>query len=93
MVLRLAFSIAVQRDPSIVVIDEVLGVEDASFQKKCHDRINGLRKEGKTLLCVSHSSAMVKEFCDRAIWLESGKIVRLGDAKEICSEYQEAMVC
>ena len=91
MVLRLAFSIAVQCDPSIVVIDEVLGVGDSAFQKKCHDRINGLRAEGKTLLCVSHSAAMVSKFCDRAIWLHHGEIVRDGPTEETMEAYNEFM--
>lgn len=91
MVLRLAFSIAVQCDPAIVVIDEVLGVGDSSFQKKCHRRINGLREEGKTLLCVSHSAAMVKEFCDRAIWLHHGEIIRDGPTAETLDAYGEFM--
>lgn len=87
MSLRLAFSIAVHCDPAIVIIDEVLGVGDAAFQRKCHTRIAELRNEGRTLLCVSHSPETVLEFCDRAIWLHHGQMVMDGEAREVCDAY------
>ncbi|MGC4053704.1 MAG: hypothetical protein QM757_31330 [Paludibaculum sp.] len=87
MSLRLAFSIAVHCDPAIVIIDEVLGVGDAAFQRKCHTRIARLRNEGKTLLCVSHSPETVLEFCDRAIWLHHGQMIMDAPAREACAAY------
>ena len=87
MILRLAFSVAVHCDPAIVIIDEVLAVGDAAFQRKCHARISALRNEGKTLLCVSHSPETVLEFCDRAIWLHQGRMVVDGPARQVCAQY------
>ncbi|WP_321473791.1 ABC transporter ATP-binding protein [uncultured Paludibaculum sp.] len=91
MSLRLAFAVAVHCDPALVIIDEVLAVGDSAFQRKCHDRIAGLRKEGKTLLCVSHSPGTVLQFCDRAIWLHQGRMVMDGAAAPVCEEYQKFM--
>lgn len=89
MSLRLAFSIAVHCDPAIVIIDEVLAVGDAAFQRKCHTRIAELRDEGKTLLCVSHSPETVLEFCDRAIWLHQGRLILDGPAREVSARYMD----
>jgi len=91
MILRLAFAVAVHCDPDIVVIDEVLGVGDAAFQQKCHDKIIEMRKSGKTLLCVSHGSVTVKNFCDRAIWLHHGEVILDGPAEETVDAYMHFM--
>lgn len=91
MSMRLAFSIAVHCDPAIVVIDEVLGVGDAAFQRKCHDKISEMRAAGKTLLCVSHSPETVKEFCERAIWLHQGEVVMDGRVRGVIEAYTEFM--
>lgn len=88
MVLRLAFSVAIHCEPEILLIDEVLVVGDQAFQAKCMDRIREFRRQGKTLLCVSHSAEMVRTFCDRAIWLEHGAIRRIGPAGDILAAYQ-----
>ncbi len=87
MKLRLAFSVAIHCDPDILLIDEVLVVGDQAFQKKCMERIHDFRRQGKTLLCVSHSVAMVRSFCDRGIWLDHGKIVMSGTAAEVQNAY------
>jgi ABC-type polysaccharide/polyol phosphate transport system ATPase subunit len=87
MVVRLAFAVAIHVDPSILIVDEVLGVGDSHFQQKCRGSIANLRRAGKTLLCVSHSGAMVLDYCDRAIWLDHGQIVMDGDAASVLKEY------
>ncbi len=92
MVLRLAFSIATHCDPSILIIDEVLGVGDSNFQQKCQNRIEGLRAEGKTFLVVSHSTFTVRNFCNRAIWLHHGVVVADGLANEVADAYESFMI-
>lgn len=87
MVLRLAFSVAIHCEPEILLIDEVLVVGDQAFQAKCMDRIREFRRQGKTLLCVSHSSEMVRTFCDRAIWLEHGRVRRIGPSGDVLAAY------
>jgi len=87
MVVRLAFSVAIHVDPSILIVDEVLGVGDSHFQEKCRGSIEKLRREGKTLLCVSHSASMVLDYCDRAIWLDHGQVILDSDAATVLKEY------
>jgi ABC-type polysaccharide/polyol phosphate transport system ATPase subunit len=87
MVMRLAFSVAINMDPDILLIDEVLAVGDASFQAKCFDRVRAFRRAGKTLLCVSHASGMVQELCDRAIWLDHGELIMSGGIVEVAEAY------
>lgn len=87
MVMRLAFSVAINVDPDIMLIDEVLAVGDAAFQQKCFERIRQFRRAGKTLLCVSHASGMVQELCDRALWLDHGSVVMTGQIQEVAEAY------
>lgn len=87
MMMRLAFSVAVNMEPEVLVIDEVLAVGDAAFQVKCLDKIRHLRNSGKTLLCVSHSPVMLREFCDRAIWLDHGQVIMAGAVGEVIDAY------
>jgi ABC-type polysaccharide/polyol phosphate transport system ATPase subunit len=87
MVARLAFSVAVHVDPAVVIIDETLSVGDAHFTDKCADKLASLRRQGKTLLCVSHAAATVRQFCDRAIWLHHGKLMMDGPAENTLAEY------
>jgi ABC-type polysaccharide/polyol phosphate transport system ATPase subunit len=89
MVVRLAFSVAVNLDPDILVIDEVLGVGDADFQAKCSRRIQELRDAGKTFVCVSHSPQMLKSLCQTAIWLDHGRVQMTGSLEEVLSAYSE----
>ncbi len=89
MMMRLAFSVAVNVDPDILVIDEVLAVGDQAFASKCADRILSFRRSGKTLLCVSHSLETVEQLCDRAIWLDHGQVLKDGNASSVVSAYRE----
>lgn len=87
MVMRLAFSVAVNRNPEILLIDEVLAVGDAVFQAKCFERIHEYRNSGRTLLCVSHASGVVQNLCDRAIWLDHGELIMSGAIAEVTAAY------
>jgi len=91
MVMRLAFAVAVTVDPDVLIIDEVLGVGDVAFFAKCQERIMQFRRTGKTILCVSHSSATLKDLCTRAIWLDHGRIVGDGAIMGVVEAYQQAM--
>ena len=90
MMARLGFSVAIHLDPDILVLDEVLSVGDQEFQKKCMDRITEFRRQGKTLLFVSHSPGAVETLCQRAVWLEMGRVRRDGPAGEVVAEYRNA---
>jgi ABC-type polysaccharide/polyol phosphate transport system ATPase subunit len=87
MIMRLAFSIAVNVDPDILVIDEVLAVGDQAFFAKCVEKIMEFRRVGKTLLCVSHAAATLKDLCTRGIWLDHGKLVKDGPLLEVVDAY------
>jgi ABC-type polysaccharide/polyol phosphate transport system ATPase subunit len=82
--------VAIHCDPEILLIDEVLVVGDQAFQAKCMERIREFRRQGKTLLCVSHSPEMVRRFCDRAIWLDHGRVRQIGGAVEVLEAYQRS---
>lgn len=87
MLARLGFSIATINIPDILIVDEILSVGDYEFQKKCKERMRRMTDAGTTVLFVSHDHEQVQELCERAIWLEHGKLVKIGDAKEIITEY------
>lgn len=89
MFMRLAFSIAISVNPDILIIDEVLSVGDARFQKKCMDRIQEIKERGTTILFVSHSADQVKAICNKALWLEKGELKRFGRANEVITAYTE----
>lgn len=86
---RLGFAIATLVKPDILIVDEVLGVGDAAFQKKCETKMQELRAGGTTMLFVSHSAKQVKEVCNRAIWLKRGELVMQGDCNKVCDAYEE----
>lgn len=88
MYARLGFSIATEVRPDILIVDEVLAVGDHKFQKKCSDRLLKMVENGTTAIIVSHDIKVVKDVCNKAIWLEHGKIKRIGNAQEICAEYE-----
>jgi ABC-type polysaccharide/polyol phosphate transport system ATPase subunit len=88
MVMRLAFSVAINVDPDILIIDEVLGVGDQNFFMKCFEKILEFRREGKTLVCVSHSLETLKTLCDRGLWLDHGQVVKEGSMREVLEAYQ-----
>lgn len=87
MVMRLAFSVAINMDPDVLLIDEVLAVGDADFQQKCFQKIRDFRHSGKSLLCVSHATGMVQELCDKAIWLDHGEMMMSGPIAEVMEAY------
>jgi len=87
MVMRLAFAIAVSVDPEILIVDEVLAVGDQAFQEKCFDRIRRFTASGRTLLCVSHTSSLVRQLCDRALWLDHGRVVMAGATPKVLDAY------
>jgi lipopolysaccharide transport system ATP-binding protein len=87
MVVRLAFAVAVNMDPDILIVDEVMAVGDAAFQAKCLDRIRSFRRRGKTFVCVSHSKQLVMDFCDTAIWLDHGEKMMQGPIEKVFEAY------
>ncbi|MBP8863078.1 MAG: ABC transporter ATP-binding protein, partial [Anaerolineae bacterium] len=87
MYVRLGFAVAVHTDPEILLVDEVLAVGDAAFQRKCYDRIDQLRANGVTLLFVSHSAETVRSLCKRALWLDAGTLVADGTAESVVQQY------
>ncbi len=89
MYVRLAFSVAVQVDADVLLIDEVLAVGDSAFQQKCFDQFHRLRKAGKTIVFVTHDMGSVSRYCDRAMLMERGQIVCLGDPDRVAREYHE----
>lgn len=84
---RLGFSINLCLDPDILIVDEALSVGDKAFANKCMKRMKELKTEGKTIIFISHSLPRVKEFCDRAIWIEGGMMKGYGPVKEISEGY------
>ncbi len=90
MYMRLAFSVAINVDADILLIDEILSVGDEHFQNKCFDKMLELKKEGKTMVFVTHSMGSVKKLCDRTIWLCEGKIKMDGNTNEVIEEYIKA---
>lgn len=86
---RLAFSIATMVEPEILIIDEVLSVGDAKFQEKSRQKMNSLLDEDATVLFVSHSTQQVRNICNKAIWLEKGKLITQGDVDEVCDVYEK----
>lgn len=88
MTMRLAFSVAINMDPDIMLLDEILAVGDQAFQKKCLDRILAARRQGRTFLCVSHAIALAPELCDNAIWLNHGELMMSGRADDVMNAYK-----
>jgi ABC-type polysaccharide/polyol phosphate transport system ATPase subunit len=89
MHVRLAFSVAIQVNAEILLIDEVLAVGDAAFQQKCFDEFQRLKESGRTILFVTHDMSAVERFCDRAMLLDKGKMIDLGDPTSIARRYNE----
>lgn len=87
MFVRLAFAVAINVDPDILIVDEALAVGDARFQLKCMDKFLEFVKKGKTIFFVTHDVNSVKRFCNRAIWLDSGKMVMDGETDEVTDRY------
>jgi len=92
MYMRLAFSVAVNVDPDILVIDEALAVGDGHFQKKCIDKIREFQQKRKTILFCSHALYYVSTLCERVIWLENGRLTRIGPAADVVHEYEQHLL-
>lgn len=88
MFARLAFSVAVHSEPSVLIVDEALSVGDSAFQEKSVTRMKEIREAGTSILFVTHSLPIVRNFCDRAVLLEKGEVKRVGERLAICEEYQ-----
>ena len=87
MYMRLAFSVAINVDADILLIDEILSVGDQHFQEKCFNKMRELKREGKTMVFVTHSMDSVKKLCDRAVWLSNGVVRMDGNTNEVVDEY------
>ncbi len=92
MYVRLAFAVAINVDPDLLLIDEILAVGDVTFQKKCMEKFVDFRTQGRTLVLVTHDAFTVREFCDRAIWIDHGVVRRDGDPADVVDEYTETML-
>ena len=93
MYMRLAFAVAAHMEPEILLVDEVLAVGDAAFQRKCIGKMEGIARESRAILFVSHNMSAVKSLCHRVIWLEEGRIVAEGNPRDVIRHYlQKALV-
>jgi ABC-type polysaccharide/polyol phosphate transport system ATPase subunit len=88
MIMRLAFSVAIQCEPDILLIDEVLAVGDAKFQEKSKEALVSFRRAGKSMLFVSHSPGAVRSMCDRALWIDHGSVMMDGAVKDVLDAYE-----
>lgn len=91
MYMKLAFSIAINVDADILLIDEILGVGDVSFQKKCFEKLIDIKKRGTTIVIVSHSTDQIERICDRSIWIEKGRIKMIGIPSAVHEKYLDTM--
>lgn len=87
MYARLGFAIAIHTDPELLLVDEILAVGDAPFQKKCLDKIKEMQNEGRTIILVTHDSNTVQTFCDSAVLLDHGKLISQGNPLEVVTTY------
>jgi len=87
MFMRLGFAVAVNVDPDILLIDEVLAVGDEAFAHKCLDKILDFKKRKKTMILVTHAMSMVETLCDSAVWLKKGQVMKIGDPRMVCGSY------
>lgn len=86
---RLGFSISIYLDPDIIIVDEALSVGDKGFAQKCINKMNELKEQGKTIFFISHSLPQVRDFCQKAMWIEGGMLKEYGDVEEVCDHYSE----
>jgi ABC-type polysaccharide/polyol phosphate transport system ATPase subunit len=89
MIARLGFAIAIDVNPDIMLVDEILSVGDENFRKKCAKKVNELREKGVTFVIVSHNMGQVKSLCQKAIWIENSEVMAYGDVNEVCEKYQK----
>lgn len=90
MLARLGFSVVASLEPEIMLIDEILAVGDAEFQKKCLDRMMQFRKKSVTMVYVSHSLEQVREICHRVMWIDEHRVKMIGEAEEVVKKYEES---
>ena len=88
MIMRLAFAIATQVDPEILIVDEILSVGDSHFRQKSENRMKEMMGGGTTVLMVSHVLRQIRDLCDKVIWLDHGKVVMVGETKYVCDAYE-----
>ncbi len=91
MILRLGFAVAVHIDPQIMILDEIFAVGDQSFQQKCNKRMEELKAQGTTFLVVSHSLSNVQWFCNRAVWIDHGRVAASGSMEAVVAAYQQTL--
>jgi len=91
MYARLAFATAINVNPEILIIDEILSVGDGMFQRRCHRKIEEFQSSGKTIIFVSHSLSVVTKICNRAILLDRGTILETGNPQDLVNTYKELM--
>lgn len=91
MYMRLAFSVAINVDADVLLIDEILAVGDVNFQEKCFQKLKDVKQSGTTIVIVSHSLSQIEKICDRCIWIENGLIREDGAPRAICKKYLESM--
>lgn len=91
MYVRLGFAVAINVDPDILVVDEVLAVGDAEFQERCFQKFADFKKQGKTVILVSHSMGTVRSMCDQAAWLNHGTLMASGDAEPTIQAYLDSV--
>ncbi len=87
MYVRLGFAVAINVDPEVLLVDEVLAVGDAAFQRKCEERFAALRESGKTVVLVSHAMGSMRTMCDTVAWLEHGRLQAVGPSRELVDDY------
>jgi ABC-type polysaccharide/polyol phosphate transport system ATPase subunit len=92
MYVRLAFAVAINVDPRLLIIDEILAVGDVTFQQRCLEKFVEFRNEGRTIILVTHAMNTVRDMCDRAIWLTGGVLTGEGDPADLVEEYTEQML-
>ncbi len=91
MYVRLGFSVAISVQPDILIVDEVLAVGDAEFQEKCLTKFKDLKRDGRTVILVSHSMQSVKTMCDQVAWLNKGTLMAVGDARKTIKKYTDSL--
>ena len=91
MMMRLAFSVATIVKPEILIVDEILAVGDDAFQRKSHTKMMELMNGGATVLYVSHDLKQIRNLCNKAVWLERGKVMKTGNTQEVCDAYKDSL--
>ena len=87
MISRLGFAIAIDIEPDLLLVDEVLSVGDENFRKKCVKKIDELKEKGVSFMFVSHNISQVRKICEKTLWIENSKVMDYGDTKEVCDKY------